>query len=84
MRKVYTSTSLVDCSFRKSILESHGIRCLIRNELLSPLAGGIPAPEVLPELWIIDEERFEEALKLLDIECQNGGSSAESEQGGAT
>ena len=65
MRKVYTSTDLIECGLRKTVLESHGIRCIIKNELLSPLAGGIPAPEVWPELWILDDERLDEALELL-------------------
>lgn len=79
MKKVYTSANLMECSFRKTILESHGIRCMIKNELLSPLGGVIPAPEVWPELWILDDERTEEAIQLLDVEEQNKGSSTESE-----
>ncbi|MFH0779041.1 MAG: DUF2007 domain-containing protein [Candidatus Eisenbacteria bacterium] len=79
MKKVYTSTNLIECSFRRTILESQGIRCMIKNELLSPLAGGIPAPEVWPELWILDDERIEEAIQLLDAEEQDEGSLTESE-----
>ncbi len=79
MKKVYTSTNLMECSFLRTILESRGIRCLIKNELLSPLAGDIPAPEVWPELWILDDERVGEALKLLADEERSSGSSAESE-----
>jgi hypothetical protein len=52
---------------------------MIKNELLSPLGGAIPAPEVWPELWILDDERIEEAIQLLDLEEQNKGSSTESE-----
>ncbi len=75
MKKVYTSTSLMECSLRKTFLESNGIRCLIRNELLAPLAGGIPAPEVWPELWVLDDDRIEEAVQLLDVDEQDGGAS---------
>ena len=74
MKKVYTGTNLVDCSFRRTILESHGIQCLIKNELLSPLAGGVPEPEVWPELWILDDERFDEAVKLLEPGGQDKGA----------
>lgn len=75
MKKIYTSISLEDCAVRKGILESHGIRCFIKNELLSPLAGVIPAPEVWPELWILDEERFEEAFRLLEADGLASGPS---------
>jgi hypothetical protein len=65
LKKIYTSTNLAECSLRKGVLESHGIRCIIKNELLSPLAGVVPAPEVWPELWILDDEKLDEALELL-------------------
>jgi len=74
MKEVYTSINLMECEFRKTILESNGIRCIIKNELLSPLAGGIPAPEVCPELWILDDEKLEEAIKLLDVPGQDNPS----------
>ena len=69
----------MECSLRKTILESHGIRCLIRNELLAPLAGGIPAPEVWPELWILDDDRIDEGIQLLDVEEQDGDSPREAD-----
>jgi Putative prokaryotic signal transducing protein len=73
MKRVYTGSTLSDCSVRRSVLESHGIQCVIKNEFLSPLAGGIPAPEVWPELWVLDDERAEEAIRLLKTEPGTGG-----------
>lgn len=75
MKWVYTGSTVVDCSVRKSMLESHGIRCVIKNELLAPLAGGIPAPEVWPELWVVDDDRVEEAIQLLETEPGSEGLS---------
>ena len=75
MKRVYTGTGVMECDLRKGVLESHGIRCMIKNELLAPLAGGIPAPEVWPELWVLDDDRAEEAIQLLEAGKQGEGSS---------
>ena len=75
MKRVYIGSGVMDCSLRKSVLESHGIRCIIKNELLTPLAGGIPAPEVWPELWVLDDDRAEEAVRLLEAAERNKDKS---------
>ena len=57
----------------KSILESNGIESILKNELLSPLAGSIPFTEVQPELWVREED-FERATEII-----RGTSQAEEE-----
>lgn len=75
MKRVYTGTSVMDCNVRRSVLEAHGIQCMVKNELLTPLAGGIPAPEVWPELWVLDDDRVKDAIQLLETAARNEGSS---------
>lgn len=69
MRRVYTAHSPLMVGHMRNILESEGIRCVVRNEGLLGGAGELPPNETWPELWVereIDEARarrlVEEAL----------------------
>jgi hypothetical protein len=48
------------------MLESDGIRTFVKNLHQSSLIGEVPFAEVFPELWVLDDEQFEEAQRLLD------------------
>ena len=65
MRLLYSSLKLLDVHHLKNLLEAEGIRCHIRNELLSRLAGEIPFTECAPELWLLDERDLERARRIL-------------------
>ena len=65
MRLLYSSLKLIEVHHLKNLLEAEGIRCRIRNELLSRLAGEIPFTECAPELWLLDERDFERARRVL-------------------
>ena len=66
MKRVFSSEALVDIGHLKNVLEQHGIRCTIRNEQLSGALGEVPFLECLPELWVLDETRVEEARRLIE------------------
>ena len=65
MKKLIAIPSLSECDLLKSVLESKGISCFIKNEMSSLLAGKIPFQEVMPELWIIDDEQFDKASAIV-------------------
>ena len=65
MRLLYSSLKLHEIHHLKNLLEAEGVRCQIRNELLSRLAGEIPFTECAPELWLLDERDFERARRIL-------------------
>ena len=65
MKKVFVSQSLVEVEMRKECLEQAGIRCMIKNQRSSSLAGEIPFTEVFPELWVQDED-YDRARRLLE------------------
>ena len=65
MKKIYTILDNILINQLKYILESDGIRCVIKNELLAPLAGLLPSTEVWPELWILNDAKEAEAMKIL-------------------
>jgi hypothetical protein len=50
--KVFMSQNLFEVEMRKERLEA-GIRCTIKNQRSSGLAGEIPFTEVFLELWVL-------------------------------
>ena len=71
MKRVYTSPNAAQCNLLRSLLESNGIPCLVRNETLSSLVGGVPFTEVWPELWVADESQFDEARRIVEEATEN-------------
>ena len=65
MTRVFTGGSLAEVGHLKSLLELAGIRCFIKNELLSSGLGDIPFLECQPELWVLDDGRAAEAGTLI-------------------
>lgn len=65
MNKVYVNTEMLWVVQAKSILESHGIPCFIRNEYASSIAGKVPFNETWPELWVHNTSDVEQAATLL-------------------
>lgn len=55
----------------KELLQREGITCMVRNEQLFSAMGEIPFLECWPELWIVDDEVFPRARRLLDIWLQD-------------
>jgi hypothetical protein len=65
MQLLYSSLKLHEVHHLKNLLEAEGIRCQIRNELLSRLAGEIPFTECAPELWLLDERELVQARRVV-------------------
>ncbi len=66
MKKVFVSQQLFEVEMRKERLEQAGIRSMIKNQRSSSLAGEIPFTEVYPELWVIQDEEYDRAQRLLE------------------
>jgi hypothetical protein len=73
MREIYSHRDFHQVALRRSVLEAAGIPCFIRNETSYRIAdafGGFlacffPIPEWWPNLCVIHEEHYIEALQLL-------------------
>ena len=65
MHLLYRSLNLHEIYHLKNLLEAEDIRCHIRNELLSRLAGEIPFTECAPQLWLLDERDLERARRIV-------------------
>ena len=61
MKLVYTSSDQILVAQLKYVLESEGIGCVTRNEVLGALSPEIPFTESFPELWIQKDEDLERA-----------------------
>ena len=79
MKRVYSSYSLAAVHHAKNLLESAGIRAVVRNEYLSSAMGELPPAECQPQLWVLDDAEAVRAELLLvekpvgpDWECSCG------------
>jgi hypothetical protein len=52
MKRLFTSSDLIQVNQLRDMLESEGIACVIKNEILGGLAPEVPFTETFPELWI--------------------------------
>lgn len=66
MKQIFVSQHLFEVEMRKEQLEQAGIQCMIKNQRSSGLAGEIPFTEVFPELWVVQDEEYDRARRLLD------------------
>ena len=65
MQPLYSSLNLLEIHHLKNLLEAEGIRCQIKNELLSQLAGEVPFTECAPQLWLLDERDLDRARRVV-------------------
>ncbi len=65
MKQVFVSQHLFEVEMRKERLEQAGISSLIKNQRTTGLAGEIPFTEVFPELWVVQDEEYDRARRLL-------------------
>lgn len=65
MKKIFSSQDVTLVGFYKTLLEDNGIETMVKNYYLTGAAGDIPPNECIPELWILDDEKYDEAKALL-------------------
>lgn len=77
MQRVFTSSDPVLCGLLRSVLESAGIRCLLRNQYLHGAVGELPANECWPQVWVLDEADAPRAQRLIGETLPREGASGE-------
>jgi hypothetical protein len=65
MKEIYTTIDHSTFYLVRSFLESNGIACEVRNDLLYPIAGEIPFDNAWPKLFVKDDAQEIEAKKLV-------------------
>ncbi|MDX2503159.1 MAG: DUF2007 domain-containing protein [Gammaproteobacteria bacterium] len=71
MKLIYTNEDRFMVWGVKNTLELAGYDCHIRNEYAAGGAGDIAPIETWPEVWLENEEQFEEALNYLESNILN-------------
>ena len=56
MPKVFTDQNIASVGSIKSYLESHDIKCQLRNEYSSSVMGEVAFFDVWPEVWVTDKD----------------------------
>ena len=65
MKKVYSNENIAIVHNIKNVLENSGIEAIVKGQDRSSIAGGIPATDCWPEIWILDDSREEDALRIV-------------------
>jgi hypothetical protein len=66
MKKVFTHTDFSRVGHYQAVLEEKGIKTFVNKMDSSALGGGIPYSESWPELCVVDDSDFEEAMKTIE------------------
>lgn len=66
MKPLLTSLNVLEIHHLKNVLEAEGIRCWVKNEMLSRLAGEIPFTECALELHLVRDDDRPRAEALLE------------------
>ncbi len=65
LRKVYVARGPGDAHLLRGLLESEGIRVVVRGDDFVPLqGGGLFHVETRPSVWVLDDEHFARALAI--------------------
>jgi hypothetical protein len=69
LKRVYSSYNQTSVYHARNLLESAGIRSVVKNEILSSAMGELPPAECQAELWVeaADAARAEEILALQTV-----------------
>ena len=62
MKQVFSSPDSAQVGLAQSILDAAGIACEVRNDAVSQAMWAIP---FIPELWVVRDEDYEEARRLV-------------------
>lgn len=65
MRKVFEHPAFHEVGHFQSVLRSHGIETVVRNQNVSALSGEVPFTSAYPELWVVDDGEYDRAISLL-------------------
>ena len=52
--RIFASLNVAEVHHAKNLLDSVGIRCYVRNEMLASAIGQLPFGDCQPELWLAD------------------------------
>lgn len=71
MKRVYCSDDLVMAGHLKSLLDADGIECFLKNQYLTGGRGDLPLNECWPELWVTQDENYDQAMTIIAAVISN-------------
>lgn len=73
MRRLYSHQNNLLAGYVKSVVEEHGIPCLLKNEHLLGAAGELPPTECWPEVWVVEDRDYPRALEIIQATMHASG-----------
>ncbi len=80
MKQVFQAHDVTEAHLVKGLLESRGLTALVRGEAVAGLAGEVPFVDVWPTVWVMEDDRDEEARAVIN---EHAGGSAKPLAAGA-
>ncbi len=65
MKRLYTDQNSLMVGNIKNILEGHEIKCVIKNFMLVGSVGELPPTVCATELWVVDDNKYDQAKEIL-------------------
>ena len=66
MKLIYTNENRIIALNVKNVLINNGIEVSLNNEFASSAAGGLAPFDTWPEVWLLKDDDFEEALRIVN------------------
>jgi hypothetical protein len=66
MKRLTTAPNLALATLWSDLLSHAGIPTTVQRAYASSIAGEVPPDQSLPELWVMEDERLEQARQLLE------------------
>ena len=68
MRRLTTAPNLAIATLWADLLTQSGVEAQVQRAWAGSIAGEIPVDQALPEVWVLDDDRLEEARALLQAQ----------------
>ena len=65
MKLIYTNENRIMVMNVKNVLNNNGYQVIVNNEFASSASGGLAPFDTWPEVWLLKDEDFEEAKKVI-------------------
>ena len=89
LKRIYSSFNLAAVHHARNLLETEGIRAVVKNEFLSSAMGDLPPAECQAEVWVLSDKDFQAAETILKNafslksgapwKCRNCGEAGEAQ-----
>lgn len=66
MKRLAPAPNLAIATLWADLLTQEGFECNVQRPFASGIAGEIPPDQALPEVWLLDDSRYEEAKRRLE------------------